>query len=355
MDKHLMAKPFIVGLESTSLNKNEIEFIKTHTPWGIILFKRNCETPEQLRRLTDSIKNIYQNLDVPILIDQEGGRVARLKNNGWRSYPSAGYFYDLYGYDAEMALSLVRLNASLQASELRQMGININCAPMIDVRCVHAHDIIGDRSFSTNPEHVTQYGGAVISGLMDQGVLPVIKHIPGHGRSQCDSHHDLPIVPNALKDLIQDFQPFKDLNYAPLAMTAHILYQKLDAVHCATLSPDIIKHIIRGVIGFTGLLMSDDISMKALRGDMTQLTTNILSAGCDLVLHCNGNFDEMTCIANALPEQDKLLDYRTTQIFNHLFDTSSPRSDDDLLTEYNEILGTLLSQYGHQLTAAQQK
>ena len=336
-------KPFITGINGLTLDPKEISFIKAHKPWGVILFTRNCDNPSQLRKLTDHIKEIYGTEEVPILIDQEGGRVQRLKQDkGWRNYLSASDFYDTYLTAPEQTLQLVRLNASLQASELRKMGITVNCAPMIDVRENGAHDIIGDRAFSHMPKEVIDYGRAVMLGHMDQSILPIIKHIPGHGRARSDSHETLPIVTEDLNLLQKDFSPFIALKDAPMAMTAHILYSALDTQQCATLSPSIIKHIIRGIIGFTGLLMSDDISMKALSGDLGTLSKDVLNAGCDLVLHCNGDFDEMEKVANAIENSCPMLEFRTNKMWHNLMMAASPRSDDDLLEEYQELSVRLL-------------
>lgn len=336
-------KPFITGLKGTELSKEEISFIKDHTPWGIILFKRNCESPDQVRKLTDHIRTLYGREEIPILIDQEGGSVQRLKEPHWRSYPSASYFNHFYDDTPEKTLQLIRLNASLQAAELKQIGVNVNCAPLLDLKQDYSHDIITDRSFSHHIPSMIAYGKAVIQGLMDQSVLPVIKHLPGHGRARADSHLELPVITDDLQTLQSDFAPFKALKDAPLGMTAHILFSQLDAQQPSTLSPETIKHIIRGIIGFTGLLMSDDISMKALQGDLTTLSKDILNAGCDLVLHCNGDFNEMQQVAEAIESCCPMLSYRTEHIWNDLFQKSSPRADDDLYEEYQELLASLLS------------
>ncbi|MEM6603704.1 MAG: beta-N-acetylhexosaminidase [Pseudomonadota bacterium] len=348
-----MAKPFIVGLAGTELTDNERAFLKENIPWGIILFKRNCDRPDQLRVLTDAIRDVYGTAEVPILIDQEGGRVQRLKSDHWRTYPAAASFYETYHHAPEKSLEYVRLNASLQASELKKMGVTVNCAPMIDVRAPGAHDIIGDRAFSEDENEVAAYGQAVIQGHIDQGILPVIKHIPGHGRAKCDSHEDLPVVESDLQTLQKDFKPFQILKDAPLAMTAHILYSVLDHKNCATLSSEVIKHVIRGMIGFNGLLMSDDISMKALKDDIKSLTRNILAAGCDLVLHCNGHFDEMVQISDVIEAESDMLDFRTNQMWNKLFMQASPRADDDLMQEYAELSSEMLGLRVKQMAANQ--
>lgn len=333
-----MLKPFIIGLEGKELTANEIDFIKENMPWGIILFARNIDSPTQVLKLTDKLRDITGRTELPILIDQEGGRVARLKGEGWRSYPAPAFFYDGYMINPDLGLETVRLNAALQAAELRRIGVNVNCSPMIDVRALMAHDIIGDRSFSTHAREVAEYGHAVVQGLTSQGVLPVIKHIPGHGRALCDSHFELPKISCQIHDLKDDFYPFRELNYAPLAMTAHILYDALDDKNCATLSAPIIRHVIRGMIGFTGLLMTDDMSMKALAGNLGDLSVKALDAGCDLILHCNGQFDEMVTIANALDFDTQFLELRTEKIFSDLHFQKSPQLEADLLQEYQESM-----------------
>jgi beta-N-acetylhexosaminidase len=340
----MLFKPFITGVCGTVLSQEEIAFIKAHKPWGFILFARNVESVAQIYDLTSHLRDITGRTELPILIDQEGGRVARLRGEGWRQYPPAAFFHEGYLYNPELALDAVRLNAALQGAELRKIGVSVNCAPMIDVRSPQAHNIIGDRAFSDKPNDVADYGKAVIAGLTSQGILPVIKHIPGHGRALCDSHEDLPSVNNGIHELSQDFEPFRKLNDAPLAMTAHILYDKLDDKNCATLSPHIIRHVIRGMIGFTGLLMTDDMSMKALNGDLDILSNQALQAGCDLILHCNGNINEMQKIANSLSVDDYFLALKTEKIFADLHQQKSPQSEQDLLEEYQEIMSRLTLQ-----------
>ncbi|MFT6212581.1 MAG: beta-N-acetylhexosaminidase [Alphaproteobacteria bacterium] len=333
-----MFKPLIVGLSGTELTDKEISFIHQHKPWGFILFARNIASVDQVYALTSHLRRLTNRVELPILIDQEGGRVARLRGQGWRQYPAAASFYAGYSQNPELALDAIRINAALQAAELRKIGVTVNCAPMIDVRTQQSHDIIGDRAFSHAPKEVAAYGKAVMEGLSSQGVLPIIKHIPGHGRALCDSHESLPKVDSALSELLQDFEPFIALNHAPLAMTAHILYQALDDAECATLSEHIIRQAIRGMIGFSGLLMTDDMSMKALSGTLDDLSLRALRAGCDLVLHCNGDIDEMTLIANALNIDNRFLALRTEKIFADLHLQKSPRSEQDLMEEYQEIM-----------------
>ena len=334
--------PLIVGMSGLALTAEEKDFFRDIQPWGYILFKRNCATSEGVRALTDSLREISGNADTPILIDQEGGRVARLKDNAeWRAYPPGGYFGQYYGHCPETSLGAVTLNASLQAAELRRLGVNVNCAPMIDVRDENAHDIIGDRAFSQDPEEVAAYGRAVMKGLNYEGVLPIIKHIPGHGRARADSHETLPRVTESREALARDFHPFKVLSDAPMAMTAHILYEALDAENCATLSPSIIADTIRGEIGFDNLLMTDDLSMKALSGDMTELTQRSIAAGCDLILHCNGDMAEMQAIAKGLTAAPARVVHKTARMFEDLRANFSPRSEADLLEEFAEITAVM--------------
>ena len=338
-----MQKPFIVGVSGTVLTPEEIAFLREHQPWGIILFKRNCETPHGVYALTSNLRDILGRTELPILIDQEGGRVARLRGTHWRDYPAPAFFYNTYSVDPMTTLEAVMLNASLQAAELRKIGVSVNCTPMIDVRDAGADDIIGDRAFSEHPDDVIEFGHTVIKGLTTQGILPIIKHIPGHGRSLCDSHFDLPVVCNSLEELERDFAPFKALNYAPLAMTAHIVYEALDKENCATLSPFVIQNIIREKIGFSGILMSDDISMKALQGSLAEITTQSLNAGCDIILHCNGKMDEMQEIVNVLPETPDTVLKRTDKMFADLHFTASPQQESDILDAYQEVTTKLLA------------
>lgn len=293
-------KAVIFGCAGEALSAREAEFFRAHRPFGFILFARNCVDPSQLAALTASLRALSGRGDVPILIDQEGGRVARLKPPHWRAAPAAARFDALARRDGQSAQEAVYLNARLIAAELHALGITVDCAPMIDVRAPGSHDIIGDRALGDDPAQVAVLGGAMARGLMEGGVLPVIKHIPGHGRARVDSHEDLPVVDASLEVLrAVDFAPFKALCHLPFAMTAHIRYTAIDD-EVATLSPKVIR-LIREEIGFDGALMSDDISMKALQGDLAQLARQTIAAGCDLVLHCNGAMEEMEAIAAHTP------------------------------------------------------
>lgn len=295
----------IYGLSGLALTEDERAFFQDVKPWGFIVFKRNCETPAQLRALTDSLRDLTGNASTPILIDQEGGRVARLRPPHWRLPPPAAVFTALHERDIEMAIAAAMLNSRLIGAELVAAGVNVSCAPVADLRFPGAHDIIGDRSYSTEPHVATELGRAVAEGLMDAGVLPVLKHIPGHGRALSDSHLDLPIVETPHDELARtDFVPFRGLNDLPMAMTAHVVYAAIDAQHCATLSGTVISQVIRREIGFDGLLMSDDLGMKALSGSFDGIARRALAAGCDVVLHCSGELNEMQDVARGVKNLD---------------------------------------------------
>jgi beta-N-acetylhexosaminidase len=287
----------IFGCLGLELTAQERAFFRDVRPWGFILFKRNIDSPAQVRALTDSLRAVAGREDVPILIDQEGGRVARLQPPHWRRYPPGRAYGTLGGNDPLVRREVARLGARLIAHDLRAVGINVDCVPVLDVPSPGAHDIIGDRAYGQTVEEVAFLGRAAAEGLIAGGVLPVIKHIPGHGRAGADSHLDLPVVDAAYADLdARDFEPFRVLSDMPMGMTAHVVYSAIDAKRPATTSRKAIK-VIRGAIGFDGLLMSDDLSMKALSGDFEQRTRAALSAGCDVVLHCNGDMAEMKAVA----------------------------------------------------------
>lgn len=290
----------IFGISTTSLTADEIDFFADVNPYGFILFARNCESPKQIQRLIGELIETTGRDRLPILIDQEGGRVARLKPPHWPAYPPAKTFADMYKHYKQRAVRATMLNARLIAHDLYTLGITVDCAPLADLPIAGSHDVIGDRAFGHEPEQVIALARAQAQGLMEGGIVPVLKHIPGHGRALADSHHELPVV-NAPLDLLRktDFVPFKALADLPMGMTAHVLFSDMDNKNLATVSPGIIK-IIREEIGFKGLLMSDDLSMKAMQGDFTQRTQDCLRAGCDVVLHCNGDFSEMQQVAEGL-------------------------------------------------------
>lgn len=287
----------IYGLAGTRLSPDEKAFFRDIDPWGFILFARNIEGIRQVSRLTLELRDCVGR-DVPILIDQEGGRVARLRPPTWRAAPAAERFADLWKIDEEMAIEATRINHRLLAHELRTIGVDVDCAPVADLRIDGADDIIGNRAFGRTPEPVIHLGRAAMEGLMAGGVAPIIKHIPGHGRALADSHLELPVVPEEHGLLSEtDFAPFKGLNDAPMAMTAHIVYADIDSDHPATQSAELVGKVIRGEIGFDGLLMTDDLSMKALTGTFRERGERSLKAGCDMLLHCNGQMGEMIAVA----------------------------------------------------------
>jgi len=291
----------IYGCEGTSLTDAEKRFFAEVRPWGFIVFARNIDTPEQVKRLVGELRTAAGH-DAPVLIDQEGGRVARLRPPHWRAYPAGRRFGDLYARSKEQGLEAARLGACLIAAELHALGINVDCLPVLDVPVPGAHDVIGDRAYGLTPDPVIALGRAAAEGLLAGGVLPVIKHIPGHGRAGVDSHLSLPVVDSDLATLRQtDFAPFKALADMPLAMTAHVVYAALDAEAPATTSAKVISEVIRQEIGFDGFLMSDDLSMQALAGTLAERARASLAAGCDIVLHCNGKMDEMLAIASEVP------------------------------------------------------
>ncbi len=290
----------IYGMHGASLTKDEKSFFSDINPYGFILFARNCESPGQVKKLVDSLHEVMGSDCLPVLVDQEGGRVARLKPPHWPKYPPAGVFAAMASTNATAAKEAVYLNARLIAADLAALGITVNCAPLADIPVPGAHDIIGDRAFGTQAGQVITLARAQAEGLMDGGVVPVLKHIPGHGRAGADSHEELPVVKESLEVLrATDFVPFAKLADLPMGMTAHVLYTALDNKRMATVSPTVIK-LIREEIGFKGLLMSDDISMKAMKGSFADRARDTLAAGCDMVLHCNGDMKEMRTIAEGL-------------------------------------------------------
>ncbi|WP_191084370.1 beta-N-acetylhexosaminidase [Roseococcus microcysteis] len=287
-------KPAIIGLAGPSLTGEEVALLRAELPLGVILFRRNVVDPAQLRALTAAIRDIL-GAGTPILVDQEGGRVARLRAPHWPEFPPPATFE--HG-PAEAA----RANAEALARMCLAEGLDVVCAPCLDLRLPGAHDVIGDRAFSAAPEEVARLGAAWIAGLRAGGVMPVLKHIPGHGRATLDSHLALPVVEADRATLAADFAPFRALAAPDLwAMTAHILYPALDSERCATLSPRVIAEVIRGEIGFTGFLISDDLAMKALDGTPGALAAQALAAGCDAVLHCSGVLAESAAVLDACP------------------------------------------------------
>src|SRR3984957_8619566 len=296
-------RAFITGLSGLELTATEREFIRAERPWGFILFRRNVETPEQVIRLLRDLRETLGEPDAPVLIDQEGGQVQRLRPPHWPLYPAGAVFGELYDIDPALGLSAARLSARLIAADLMDLGVTVDCLPLADVPVPGADAVIGDRAYGAEPGKVAAIARAVTDGLEQGGILPVLKHIPGDGRANADSHLRLPTVDTPLKELERsDFAAFRPLADLPMAMTAHVVFSALDPVHPATTSATIINQVIRGVIGFQGLLMSDDVSMNALSGSIAERTRAALLAGCDMVLHCNGALAEMREVAAETPE-----------------------------------------------------
>jgi len=295
-----MTGAFITGCAGLQLGTDEVAFLREAQPWGLILFARNVGTPEQIKALTGHFRDIVGRADAPVLIDQEGGRVQRMRPPNWRKYPPGRAYAELYSRDAVAGLRATRLVYRLLAQDLHEVGVNVDCVPVLDVPQPGSHDIIGDRAYGMTPEQVALLGRAAAQGLMDGGVLPVIKHIPGHGRAFADSHLELPVV-DASRDELErvDFAPFAALADIPMAMTAHVVYTALDPDNCCTLSSRVIDDVIRRGIGFDGLIMSDDLSMKALKGTFRERGMRAIAAGCDVLLHCNGDMAEMVEVAAA--------------------------------------------------------
>jgi beta-N-acetylhexosaminidase len=337
-------KPLIVGLEGTTLTGEERRFIGDEQPLGFILFQRNCETPEQVTALTRALREETGRERLYILIDQEGGRVARLRPPHWRDAPACGIFAGIAASNAARACRLTYLNAQLIASELAALGITVDCAPVADLPAPGSHSIIGDRAYGDTPEQVALLAREMAEGLRAGGVLPVLKHIPGHGRAHADSHEELPVVDAPLAELeASDFLPFRALADLPFAMTAHIRYTALDPELPATLSPTVLRYI-RERIGFRGLLMSDDVSMKALSGDLGALSRQILAAGCDIVLHCNGTMEEMRRIAAALEPVSAPMSARLDSAWSALPATPDPATFAALSADYDALLARATAQ-----------
>jgi len=294
-------RAFICGCSSAVLTADEEAFIRDSDPWGLILFKRNVVDREQMRALTGRFRDITGRADAAVLIDQEGGRVQRMTANHWPAYPSAARLAAASADPAEQ-VQTVFLAARLIAHDLAEVGVNVDCLPVLDLPVAGSHAIIGDRAYGEDPETVARLGRSAAEGLMAGGVLPVFKHVPGHGRARSDSHLELPTVETSREELEHsDFAPFKANADLPVAMTAHVVFKAIDADRPATLSPVVVNKIIRGFIGFDGLLMSDDLSMKALSGSFRDRARALFAAGVDLALHCNGDLAEAREVAAETP------------------------------------------------------
>ncbi|AQR73501.1 beta-N-acetylhexosaminidase [Sphingomonas sp. LM7] len=295
-------KPVIFGVSGHELISDERAFFKDADPLGYILFKRNCGDVAQMRALTDSLRDLSGRADVPILIDQEGGRVARMLPPVWPAFPAGAAFDALYEIAPISAIEATRASAQALAMMLAEVGVTVNCAPLLDVRQPEVTPAIGDRAFGGDPMRVAALGQAMLEGMRRGGVVGVVKHMPGHGRALVDSHYDLPHIKADDAALEIDLEPFTRLNDAPMGMTCHVVFEAWDAERPATLSPVVIRDVIRGRIGFDGLLMTDDIDMKALSGTAGQKASQALAAGCDVVLDCWARMDEMVEIAELIGE-----------------------------------------------------
>jgi beta-N-acetylhexosaminidase len=297
-----VVKAFICGCAGPRLERNEIDFLAAEQPFGLILFKRNCRDPAEIRDLTATFRDAVGRPDAPVFIDQEGGRVQRLQPPIWPAYPPARRLGLLTEVNQAAGRRAAWLHGRLIATDLTDLGIDADCMPVLDVIADGASDAIGDRSFSPGAHSVAMLGRAVADGLLAGGILPVMKHIPGHGRATVDSHHLLPEIETSLAQLsVSDFVPFAELADLPMAMTAHVVLRAIDPRNAVTVSRTVIRDIIRKRIGFDGLLLSDDVSMHALSGDYASRAACIYDAGCDLVLHCNGRTEEMRRIGETAP------------------------------------------------------
>ena len=331
-------KPVIFGLSGPSLTADERAFFRDADAAGYILFKRNCETRAQVRALTDDLRALSGRDDVPILIDQEGGRVSRMQPPEWPAFPSAAAFDALYDVAPISAMEAARSNAKAIALTLAEVGINVDCLPLLDVRTPDTHPAIGDRALGSDAARVASLGRHVLDGLREGGVVGVIKHMPGQGRAVVDSHHELPVVGATDDDLAIDLSAFARLNDAPIGMTGHIMFPVWDADRCATMSPVIIADIIRARIKFDGLLLSDDLDMRALSGDVADRAVRCVAAGCDIALNCWGRMDEMIAIAAQLPD----ISERSAERLAAAMATIAPVADYDeipaLIAKRDELL-----------------
>jgi beta-N-acetylhexosaminidase len=341
---------FISGCAGLALDDAERRFFAATRPCGLILFQRNCGTPEQIRTLIGDFKDAVASGEVLVVIDQEGGRVQRLKPPHWRHMPPARCYGRLSAIDQDMGLRAAFAGARLTAEELYDLGINVNTMPVLDVPQEGAHEIIGDRAYGTDPDTVIALGRAVIEGCLAGGVLPVIKHVPGHGRASADSHLALPRidVEPAELDAI-DFRPFHALRHTPLAMTAHVLLPAFDEWRPASVSPVIMGQVIRNQIGLTGLVMSDDLGMKALGGSFADRARGVIDAGCDVALHCSGNLAEMMEVAGAVPPLEGLAAERFANARAH-FHVPEPFDAAEAMALVTEVGGTQVASLGRDPT-----
>ncbi|HZV84763.1 MAG TPA: beta-N-acetylhexosaminidase [Brevundimonas sp.] len=333
-----MTSAAIYGCSGHRLTEAERAFFAEARPWGFILFRRNIDSPDQARALTSELRDSIGDDACPILIDQEGGRVQRMGPPHWPKYPP-GEAYMTAVNDPLSPRELVRLGARLMAHDLKAVGINVDCIPVLDVPVPGAHDIIGDRAYARDPMTVAQLGRAAAEGLLAGGVLPVIKHVPGHGRAFADSHHDLPVVHADLPTLDGwDFAPFKALSDMPLAMTAHVVFDAVDPKRPATTSKKAVR-LIRDHLGFDGLIITDDLSMKALSGSLRERAEAALKAGCDVVLHCNGDLDEMRQVADGVGRLKGRAAKRAEAAMARIVHTPEPLDEPAARARFAELMG----------------
>ena len=331
-------QPAIYGLSGERLTADERALFRDADPAGYILFRRNCADKAQLRALTDDLRSLHGRERLPILIDQEGGRVARLQPPAWPRFPAAERFAELYRVAPISAIEAARLNAEATALMLSECGVTVDCWPLLDVRHPGAHDIIGDRAFGSEPMQVAALGRATLEGLAAGGVVGVVKHIPGHGRSTCDSHFELPVVTASAEELEADLEPFWTLRSASMAMAAHVVYTAWDADRCASLSSTVIGDVVRARIGFDGFLMSDDIGMQALSGSLADRARGVLEAGCDAALHCSGVLTEMVEIAGALGGMDAAAAERLERAMSSVAAPTEPPGYEELASRRDALL-----------------
>jgi beta-N-acetylhexosaminidase len=298
----MVARAFIIGLAGLSITADERSFLHDAQPWGLIIFKRNVSTPDQVTELTQSFRDCV-GWEAPVFVDQEGGRVQRLGPPHWPVYPAGLRYGELYDRDPASGIAAARLAGHLIAADLRPLGIDADCLPLADVPLAGGDPVIGDRAYGSEPGKVAAIAKAIAEGLQAGGVLPVLKHLPGHGRAAADSHHQLPVVDADRATLeATDFAAFRPLAGLLIGMTAHVVFSAFDPLAPATTSVTIVRQVIRGFIGFQGLLMTDDISMNALSGTIAERSRAALAAGCDVVLHCNGDMNEMEAVAGEAPK-----------------------------------------------------
>jgi beta-N-acetylhexosaminidase len=297
----MASRAFITGLEGLTVSPNERAFLREAQPWGLIIFKRNVSSPDQVTELIRSFRDAV-GAEAPLHVDQEGGRVQRLGPPPWPAYPPGARYGELFDREPAAGIATARLAGHLMAADLRPLGIDVDCIPIADVPIAGGDPVIGDRAYGSEPGKVARIAEAIAEGLEAGGVLPVLKHLPGHGRATADSHYKLPVVDTDRATLeATDFSAYRPLADLPLGMTAHVVFRAIDPVAPATTSVTMVRQVIRGFIGFQGLLMSDDVSMNALSGGIAERSRAALAAGCDVVLHCNGNLQEMVAVAGAAP------------------------------------------------------